>query len=136
MTERKIRNALQRIDGCKKQNHYTEALIHTYHLNAQLLRFILSGCMPAVTAKDQKLKSLLNHLFEQADTNAVLRSIINKKSLKATRPWFLKMEAYFKQLKNKLPTGTRLLQQEGEKIAGLLSISALKLAARQPLEAA
>ncbi len=130
MTERKIQFALKRIVSSREKGYYPEALIRTYHLNLEILRYILATCVEDYHAKDKKVKVLVADLAHESEKNASLHTILSKKNLKAIKPWLGKMEVFFKTLKHKLPANSRALQQEGEKIAGLLNISVNKLFSR------
>lgn len=130
MTERKIQFALKRITSSREKGYYPEALIRTYHLNLEILRYILNTCVENYPAKDKKVKALVGDLVHETERNATLHTIISKKNVKAIKPWLDKMEVFFKALKHKLPANSRALQLEGEKIAGLLNISVNKLFSR------
>lgn len=127
MTERKFQYTIKKIGTCREQGYYTEALIRNYHLNLDVIRYILSTCVAEYSVKDKKIKTIVNDFISETMVNAELNSILNKKNLKIVKPWLEKMEVFFKTIKHKLPANTRLLQQETEKITGLLNISLIKL---------
>lgn len=73
------------------------------------------------------MKAIVAEFLEEVSTNEKLRTIINKKSIKTLKPWLLKMDGFFKNLKTHSPSGLESLQDETEKIYGILKISANKL---------
>ena len=127
MTQRKITFALKKINTSKQQQNYTEALVRNYHLNLDLLKYIFSNCCATKTEHNKKASVLISELLRELDKNSHRRSLISKKSLKEIMPWALKMEAFFKFLKHKQPSNTKLLLNEGEKILAILNISANKI---------
>lgn len=127
MTEKKITYALKRISTCKENKSLVEALLRSYHLNADLFRFILASVRPGAPAGEKKMKVLVNELLADMDKDPGIRMIINKRSLKALKTWLLKMDVFFKTLKLRFPANVTALQEETEKIYGLLKISANKL---------
>lgn len=129
MTERKILYALNRIKSCKEHGFALEALIKNYHLNLDIIKHILSSSIEDYSAKDKKIKMIVNELMEEISVNNKLKAILNKKNLKTVKPWLLKMEDFFRALKMTYPTPTNLkaLQSETEKIFGILNISVNKL---------
>lgn len=127
MTERKITYAWNRINTCKQNGFLTEALLKNYHLNLDIIRYILVTYATDYSVKDKKIKVIVDDFTEEIGVNPKLKSIINKKNLKVVKPWLAKMDAYFKALKNTSPYNTKSLQQETEKIFALLNISVNKL---------
>jgi hypothetical protein len=127
MTERKITSALKNITSCKENGHRMEGLLRSYHLNLDLVRFILTSSAPHISLKDKKIKAVINELLAEMRTNQKLHAIINKKSIKSLKPWLTKMDIFFKKLKSGQPENLFVLQQETEKIFGILKISANKL---------
>jgi hypothetical protein len=127
MTERKITYALNRIKSCKEAGYSTEALIRSYQLNVDLLRYIISQSDDDKTQQDKKVKALVKHLLEKATSDSRLKTIVSKKSFKALKPWLTKMDEFFKALKMCHAFNAKPLQSETEKIYGILKISANKL---------
>jgi hypothetical protein len=127
MTERKITYALNRIRDSREKGYLIEALIRSYLLNIDLIRFLLHVAEPGLELKGRKAKKLVKVFLEELDTQPALKKIIHKRSLKTLKPWLLKMDAYFKNLKVGSPGPTKTLQAESEKIFGILKISANKL---------
>lgn len=127
MTERKIVYALNRIKSCKEQGFYLEALIKNYHLNVDLIKFMLSNAVPKYSAKDKKIKVIVQEFLKEIETNAKLKAILNKKNLKTVKPWLDNMDAFFKALKLQYPANVKTLQSDTEKVFGILNISANKL---------
>ena len=104
-----------------------EALLRTYQLNVELIRYLHRSSGPSEELKDKKIKTLLKGFLHSLDSHPELRSIINKRSLKALKPWLVKMDDYFHQLKLGIFIHPKPLQSESEKILGILRISASKL---------
>jgi len=127
MTERKIVYALSRIKSCKEQGFYLEALIKNYHLNVDLIRFMLSNAISKYSTKDKKIKVIVQEFLKEIETNEKLKAILNKKNLKAVKPWLDNMDAFFKALKLQYPANLKTLQSDTEKVFGILNISANKL---------
>jgi hypothetical protein len=127
MTERKITYAWNRINACKQNGFLTEALLKNYHLNLDIIRYILATYSLDYSVKDKKIKVIVDDFTEEINVNPKLKSILNKKNLKIVKPWLNKMDAYFKALKYANPYNTKSLQQESEKIFALLNISVNKL---------
>lgn len=127
MTEKKITYTLNRIKTCKKDGYPLEALINSYHLNVELIKFIFSTCSPGHNFENKKIKALVSEFLEETNSNEKLRTIINKKSIKSLKPWLTKTDQFFKSLKLHAPGNVSSLQDETEKIFGLLKISANKL---------
>lgn len=126
MTERKIIYALNRFQQCRDNGFYLESLLNLYHLNINILRFIALR-VNIKNPGDTKPTELLEELILEADIKPGLKSIIAKKNLKTLRPWLAKMDLFFKQLKRKQPSDTKVLLQESEHIFTILKISATKL---------
>jgi hypothetical protein len=127
MTEKKITYALARIKSCKSNKCYVEALIHSYHLNVDLLKFIFLSSAPGYSIENKKVKIILAEFIEELENTAALKTIINKRSAKSLKPWLSKMDLFFKSLKSQPPKNVLALQDESEKIFGILKISANKL---------
>lgn len=127
MTEKKISYALNRIKQCKADKYGLEALLRTYHLNLDLLRFIITKADPNYNFEGKKVKEIVKDFHKEALSNASLKTIINKRSIKSLKPWLLKMDAFFKLIKIASPLNIHLLQSESEKICGILKISVHKL---------
>lgn len=133
MTEKKVTYALNRIKTCKEKGFILEALLRTYHLNVELIKYILSTCSEDYLVKDKKIKAIFHRFEEEVAVNARLRAVLNKRNLKTLRPWFGKIDTYFKALKLRQPSNTKALQAESEKIMALLNISASKLFAQNKI---
>lgn len=131
MTQRKITYALNKIKAAKKDGYHCEALIRSYQLNVDLMRFMLSTANPEHSGKDKKIKVLVKLFQEEIGLHPELKAIIHNKSLKSLKPWLLKMDQFFKATKLSHPFETNLLQHETEKIFGILNISANKLFVKQ-----
>jgi hypothetical protein len=127
MTEKRIIYALNRINKCKRDGYAIEALIRSYHLNVQLIRFILTQVAPDENYTGKKLKTLVKSLLEKSENIPQLRSLIQKRSIKSLKPWHEKMDAFFKSLKLSGSYKVNTLQLETDKIFGILKISANKL---------
>ena len=107
-----------------------EALIRTYHLNLDIIRFLLSSTVPDQNFSDKKGKELLIDLVKSIDDYPKLKTLITKKTAKSLKLWLGKMDLFFKSLKTKQPTGLGGLQSETEKILALLNISLSKFLAK------
>jgi hypothetical protein len=127
MTERKITYALSKIKSCKEKGCALEALIRTYHLNLELLKYIVASGLPGYSFEDKKIKTVINEFLMEQENNTALKTIINKRSIKSLKPWLNKMDAVFKSIKLEYPKNTLALQNESEKIFGILKISVNKL---------
>jgi len=127
MTQRKITFALKKINTSKQQCNYTEALVRNYHLNLDLLKYIFSHCSTTKSEQNKKASVLVEELLNELDKNPQCKGIISKKSLKEILPWAIKMDAYYKFIKHKQPSNTKLLLNDGEHILGILNISANKI---------
>jgi hypothetical protein len=127
MTEKKITYALNRIKQCKADKYSLEALLRTYYLNIDLLRFIITKTTPDYSFEGKKVKELVKEFQKEALTNVALKPVITKRSIKSLKPWLLKMDVFFKQIKLAEPLNIHLLQSESEKICGILKISVHKL---------
>jgi len=131
MTEKKITYAWNRISACKENGFLMEALLKNYHLNLDIIRYILSTYVSGYSFRDKKIKEIVNDVIEETSVNPKLKSILNKKNLKVLKPWLFKMDTFFKALKHGRPVNTKALQQETEKIFALLNISVNKLFAQK-----
>ena len=127
MTERKILYALNRIKACKEQGFLLEALLKNYHLNLDIIKYILETCSEEYSPKDKKIKEIFHQFLEEVAVKPKLKAVLNKKNLKIVKPWLHKMEQFFKTLKMHAPSNVKALQVETEKITGLLNISFVKL---------
>ena len=68
-----------------------------------------------------------NDFLNEISNDQNLKSIINKKNLKIVKPWLIKVDAYFKDLKLGTLINTKPLLSENEKVFGILNISITKL---------
>ena len=127
MTEKKINYALARIKSCKENGYPLEGLLKSYHLNIDLIKFILTSSSPDHSFENKKVKVIVQEFLKEAGANAKLKTIINKRSIKSLKPWLSKMDLFFKSLKIHYPSNMASLQDETEKIFGILKISANKL---------
>jgi len=127
MTERKIVYALNRIRSCKESGFVMEALLKNYHLNIDLIKYILKTFHVNYSGEGKKIKAVINDFLEEISVNPKLKSVLNKKNLKVVKPWLQKMDLFFKTLKIRQPTNTKALLIEAEKISSILNISAAKL---------
>ena len=127
MTQRKIAYALSQIKVCKENGFFLEAFIKSYHLNIELMKFILSKSKPKYEFSGKKIKIILNDFLNEISNDQNLKSIINKKNLKIVKPWLIKVDAYFKDLKLGTLINTKPLLSENEKVFGILNISITKL---------
>src|SRR6185312_9215812 len=100
MTEKKIAYALNRIKASKENGYAMEALIKSYHLNLDVIKYILSNTIKDYSAKDKKIKVIVQEFMKETSMNIKLKSILNKKNLKIVKPWLDKMDDFFKALKN------------------------------------
>lgn len=127
MTERKITSALTKIKSCKEKGCSLEALIRTYHLNLELLKYIVASGLPGYSFEQKKIKVVINEFLKELESNAGLKTIITKRSIKSLKPWLNKTDAFFKSIKLEYPKNILALQNESEKIFGILKISVNKL---------
>jgi hypothetical protein len=127
MTEKKIAYALNRIKACKENGFALEALLKSYHLNLDVIKYILSNSVADYSAKDKKIKTIVHEFMKEISLNTKLKAILNKKNLRSVKPWLHKMEEVFKALKVGQPSNIKALQAETEKIFGILNISVNKL---------
>lgn len=127
MTQRKITYALSQIKVCKENGFFIEAFIKSYHLNIELIKFILLKSKPKYEFSGKKIKIILNDFLNEISNNQNLKSIINKKNLKIVKPWLIKVDDYFKDLKLGASINTKPLLSENEKVFGILNISITKL---------
>ncbi len=126
MTEKKITYALNRIKSCKEAGFVLEALLKSYHLNVDIILYLLRTSDPDYSAKDKKMKVIVHDFQEEINSNPKLKSILNKKNLKMLKPWLHKMDVFFKELKFEQAANTKTLLIETEKIFAILNISATK----------
>lgn len=126
MTEKKITYAWNRISACKENGFLLEALLKNYHLNLDIIRYILYTYSD-YSVKDKKIKTIVRDFTEETMVNPKLKAILNKRNLKTLKPWLDKMDVFFKALKHSNPPNTKGLQQETENIFAMLHISVNKL---------
>jgi hypothetical protein len=136
MTERKITYALKKIAACKEEGYLLEALLKSYHLNVDLIKYLLSATDSGFSVKDRKLKAIVHAFMAQVDAQPELKALIHKKTLKSVKTWLRKMDDFFKKLKLEQPGHLKELLEESEKIFGILHISAVKLLLKHRPEAA
>ncbi len=127
MTQKKIQYVLNQIKICKENSFFIEAFIKSYHLNIELIKFILLKSKPNYQFKDKKIKNIINDFLNEITNDQKLKSIINKKNLKIVKPWLIKIDSYFKNLKLGAIINTKPLLSENEKVFGIINISATKL---------
>lgn len=130
MTDKKISTQLQRIAQCKRNKYTTEALINSYHLNAELLKFIFLKTTPDYEFENKKFKSVVKDFQKQLLVNAALKSAITKQSVKSLKVWLAKMDTFFKVTKSHPAGNTLQLLHESEKICAILMISTKKIASK------
>ena len=131
MTEKKITYTLARIKSSKENGFPMEAFLKSYHLNVDLVKFILKSAVPDYSFDNKKIKIILHDLLKELETNVTFKTIINKRSIKSLKPWLAKTDKFFKSLKLEYPKTIAPLQDETEKIFGILKISANKLFAKK-----
>jgi len=136
MTERKITYAIKKINACKKEGYLLEALLKSYHLNVELMKYLLAATHSSYSTKDKKLKAILHEFITQVNDHPELKSIVYKKTLKSVKTWLRKMDAFFKKLKMEEPPHVKELLSESELIFGILHISAARLLLKHRPEAA
>jgi len=127
MTQRKIVYALKRIKSCKENGFVLEALLQNYHLNLDVIKYLLTTFAVNYSVDGKKIKVIVRDFLEEISVNPKLKSVLNKRNLKVVKPWLRKMDLFFKTLKIKQPANTKALQLESEKIFSILNISAAKL---------
>ncbi len=127
MTKRQIIASQKKIDKCKVDGYFLEALLNYYYLNVEILSFISLNLNPNLPVKNIKTKEILNNLIAEVSGQSKSKGIITKKNLKMLKPWVLKMDDFFKTLKIKPPTNTKVIILECEKIFAILNISLTKI---------
>ncbi|MBX3163262.1 MAG: hypothetical protein KF900_02185 [Bacteroidetes bacterium] len=127
MTQRKIIYARNRIKAGKEQGFYLEALLKSYHLNVDLIKFLLCNSSENYSAKGKKIKVIVREFLHEIENNLTLKAILNKRNLKSVKPWLDEMDIFFKTLKLEYPANVKSLQSNSEKVFALLNISANKL---------
>ncbi len=127
MTEKKITYALARIKSSKQNGYPLEGMLKSYYLNVDLIKFILASASPGHSFENKKIKVIVHEFLKEIDINPTLKTIINKRSIKSLKPWLTKMDHFLKNLKLEYPSNFTGLQDETEKIFGILKISANKL---------
>ena len=130
MTQRKISNTLLKIKACQKAGCNVEALLTNYHLNLDIIRFILINTNKTYAFENKKLKVIIRDFYNEISVNENLKALINKRSFKLVKTWLEKMDLFFKNLKLSTPPNTKALFAESEKIFLVLNISANKLLVR------
>ncbi|MBA3662833.1 MAG: hypothetical protein H0W61_01305 [Bacteroidetes bacterium] len=126
MTERKILFALKKSRQCAGKGYYMESLLKLYHLNTGILRFV-SDKLHVANDASMKPGELVEKLLIEIEKRPDIKSVIAKKNLKSVRPWFEKMDAFFKTIKRKEPSNTKTLQAESEQVLAVLKMAATKL---------
>lgn len=132
MTERRINLALKQIQKDKTNGYLLETYIRYYHLNIEILKFILKYGVTGYDFSKKKVKIIIADLIKEFDSNQKIRGTINKKSLKTLKLWVQKTDLFFKELKIKRPRNVAALLHETEHVFKLLSLSAHKLFAHSP----
>ncbi len=127
MNKRKILLAKNKIELCKKQKNSLEALLRLYHLNFQLLCFLLESSIPNLSLQHKKNKEVLALLTQELEINPQLKTLINKKNSKPVKIWLRQMDTTLKAMKHSLPKNTLSQINQGEAVFLLLNISANKL---------
>jgi len=125
MTTRKILNVTKRIEVLRSNNAQLEALILSYHLNYNLLKFLYTK-LRADNPDSSKLKLIITDFESQLEQNPDLKRILSKKNFKIAKFALVKTEAILKALKSKLPANTSKLLLENINANHLLSISVNK----------
>jgi len=130
MTKRSIESAVKKITQCKEQGLFLEALIRSYHLNTQLVRFILESSVPHLSLKQKKLKDVMALFSLEIEMNSKLKTLITKRNLKPVKQWLKQMDEFFKSLKSAYPKTFQTHQNQGDVVFKLLNLSANKLFSR------
>lgn len=128
MTRKQIDNRLKNIEECKEQGFLIEAFIHSYHLNLDVIKFLLGKLTNnSGDVKSMKVKEILSLLILEVETNVNSKTIIRKKNLKVLKPWLVEVDDFFKEVKTQVPTNTKQALLHGEKIFALLNMSLAKV---------
>ncbi|MGZ3921365.1 MAG: hypothetical protein ACXVC7_13785 [Bacteroidia bacterium] len=127
MTERKINSAIKKSQRCCKEGYYLEGLLSMYHLNSNLLVFIATRLNVIEANGSSKPTKLIEQLIEEIDQRPELKSVVAKKNLKSLRPWFIKMDDFFKLLKRREPVNAKSLHGDSEQVLAILKIATTKL---------
>ena len=130
MTKRSIESAIKKINQCKEQGQFLEALIRTYHLNSNLVCFLLESSVPHLSLQQKKIKEVMALFSLEIEMNSKLKTLIPKKNLKPVKQWLKQMDEFFKSLKSIYPKSTQTLQNQGDAVFALLNISANKVFSR------
>jgi hypothetical protein len=130
MTKKGIESAVKKITQCKEQGHYLEALIRTYHLNSQLVRFLLESSVPHLSLQNKKVKEVMSLFSLEIEMNSKLKTLMTKKNLKPVKQWLKQMDEFFKSLKSTYPKTFQTHQNQGDAVFKLLNLSANKLFSR------
>ncbi len=130
MTKRSIESAVKKITQCKEQGHLLEALIRTYHLNTQLVCFLLESSVPHLSLQNKKIKEVISLFSLEIEMNSKLKTLITKKNLKPVKQWLKHMDVFFKSLKSSFPKSIQATQNQGDAVFNLLNLSANKVFSR------
>ncbi|MCA6437266.1 MAG: hypothetical protein ACK5QC_10280 [Bacteroidota bacterium] len=125
MTTRKILNVTRKIEALRSNNAQLEALILSYHLNYNLLKFLYNK-LKVNRPDNSKLKLIITDIESQLEQNPELKRILSKKNFKVAKFTLVKTESILKALKSKLPANTSKLLLENINANHLLSISVNK----------
>ena len=131
MTNQQINKILQKHKVYKTNGCLNEALFNVYHLNVNLIIFIIKRSIPAYSVESKKLKNITKDFLEEVSTNPHLKSIITKKTVKSIKVWLNNMDTFFKLLRLKQPPQTNSLLTETEHVLTLLNFSHKKLLAKK-----
>jgi hypothetical protein len=132
MTVRNITSALKRVEKFKNEGAHLQALIQGYHLNLQLIRYVLSHCREESELPVKKVKHLVKEFAKEYAASNDLKAVLSKSSFKTVKLWLDKMESFFKVLKIEQPRNVKALAQETMQILHMLNISANKLIGNKP----
>lgn len=127
MTKRKIDISINKIKKFKVNGHHLEAVICYYHLNLDLIKFLLEASVPHTSLKNKKVKEVLSLLAIEVDANPTLKTLISKRNLRPVKLWLKQMDVFFKLLKKEIPKNVPTLLLNAEANFKLLNISANKL---------
>lgn len=134
MTQKKITAIQKSIEVAFKNGYHLQALLMNYHLNLDIMRFMITNANKSYSFEDKKLKLITREFQYEIETNEHLKSVINKKSFKLVKTWLQKMDVFFKQLKLSNPGNTKALYNETEKIFLILNISINKLLVKKSIK--
>lgn len=122
---------MQKIESSAGAYFFIEALLRSYHLNLELLCFIMHNARQDYQTEGKKPRQILKEMAREMDVNETLKGFINKKTFKLVKTWMSKMDDYYKTLRVSEPSNTKQLFHESQKIFSLLNISLIKLSARK-----